>query len=53
MKEVFTKNLMAKLVAVVLATLLWAVIKRSQTGEPTILPHKPGTLEFGAGAYGK
>ena len=53
MKEVFTNNLMAKLVAVVLATLLWAVIKRSQQGEQTILPLKPGAIEFGAGAYGK
>ena len=53
MKEVFTKNLLAKLVSLVLATLLWAVIKRSQVGEPTILPHRPSTMEFGAGAYGK
>jgi hypothetical protein len=53
MKEVFTKNLMAKLVAVVLATLLWAVIKKGQQDEQTILPRKPGTVEFGAGAYGQ
>ena len=53
MKEVFTKNIMAKLVALVLATLLWAVIKRGQVAEPMTLQPKAQSIEFGAGAYGK
>jgi hypothetical protein len=53
MKEVLTHNLPAKLVALVLATLLWAVIKRSQIAEPTVpAAGKPG-MEFGAGVHGK
>ena len=53
MKKVFTNNLMAKAGALVLATLLWAVIRKSQVAEPMTSPHKPGTIEFGVGAYGK
>jgi hypothetical protein len=44
---------MAKAVALVLATLLWAVIRRSQVVEPMTSPHKSGSIEFGVGAYGK
>ena len=35
MKEIFTNNLMAKLVSLLLAILLWAVIKKTQLGGPT------------------
>jgi hypothetical protein len=53
MKELLTHNLPAKLVALVLATLLWAVIKRSQIAEPNLpTPNKAG-MEFGAGVHGK
>ena len=53
MKEIFTNNITAKLVALLLASLLWAVIKRSQVSELTISPPKPGKVEFGARAYGQ
>jgi hypothetical protein len=53
MKEMLTHNLPAKLVALVLATLLWAVIKRSQITEPIAMPAAKPSLEFGAGVHGK
>ncbi len=34
MREIFTHNLTAKLVSLVLAVLVWAVIKKSQLGAP-------------------
>jgi hypothetical protein len=53
MKEMLTHNLAAKLVAIILATLLWAVIKRSQIAEPVVMPSSKPGLEFGAGVHGK
>ena len=45
-------NLAAKAVALVLATLLWAVIKRSHVETPVTSLPKTGPIEFGASAYG-
>ena len=53
MKEIFTHNLPAKLVALVLATLLWAVIKRSQIAEPSLQSVDRAGMQFGAGVHGK
>ena len=53
MKALLTNNLLAKTVSLVLAVLLWAVIKKSQLAEPTISQPKARSIEFGATAMGK
>ncbi len=53
LKKIFTNNLLAKFLSVVLATLLWAVIKKSQISEPATSSPKETNIEFGAAAYGK
>ena len=52
MKSLFTHNLAAKLASVALATLLWAVIRKSQLSEPITSQPKSRNIEFGATAYG-
>lgn len=54
-KQIFTNNLFAKVASLLLATLLWAVIKKSQVSENQMSQQKPvvPTVEFGAGVYGK
>jgi hypothetical protein len=54
-KKIFTNNFFAKVASLVLATLLWAVIKKSQLSDPAAAQPKPPELNvnFGAGAYGK
>jgi hypothetical protein len=54
-KQIFTNNLPAKVASLLLATLLWAVIKKSQLSDPNVvLPKQPEVnVNFGAGAYGK
>ncbi len=54
-KQIFTNNFFAKVSSLVLATLLWAVIKKSQLSDPAATQPKPvdSNLNFGAGAYGK
>ena len=53
MKALLTNNLVAKLVSLALAILLWAVIRKSQFNDLTILQPKPRNIEFGATAYGE
>ena len=53
LKTLFTHNLAAKLASLALATLLWAVIRKSQLSEPTTSPHKPRGFEFGAKGDGE
>lgn len=54
-KKFFTNNFPAKVVSVLLATLLWAVIKQRPLNEQ--MPAQPkqpeANVSFGAGAYGK
>lgn len=53
-KQIFTNNLPAKVASLVLATLLWAVIKKSQLSDPATMPKQPEpNVNFGAAAYGK
>jgi hypothetical protein len=54
-KKFFTNNLLAKVVSVLLATLLWAVIKQRPMHEQTQFPSKPPepSVSFGAGVNGK
>ena len=54
-KQIFTNNFFAKVSALALSTLLWAVIKKSQLSDPAVAQPKPPELNvnFGAGAYGK
>jgi YbbR domain-containing protein len=54
-RQIFTNNLPAKIASLLLATLLWAVIKKSQLNDPAAtMPSQPAqSVEFGAGAYGK
>ena len=53
LKSLFTHNLPAKLASLALATLLWAVIRKSQLNEPTTSPPKSRNFEFGAKADGE
>ena len=53
-KQIFTNNLPAKVASLLLATLLWAVIKKSQLSDPATMPKQPEpNVSFGAAAYGK
>ena len=53
MKALFTNNLAAKLVSLALATLLWAVIRKSQLSDPATSPPKSSNFQFGAAASGE
>jgi YbbR domain-containing protein len=55
MKELFTNNAVAKIVSLLLATLLWAVIQKSQLSDTTTSQPKPATpgVDFGVSAHGK
>jgi len=54
-KKFFTNNPLAKVVSVLLATLLWAVIKQRPLQEPASFHVKPAepSVSFGAGVNGK
>ena len=54
-KQIFTNNFFAKVASLVLATLLWAVIKKSQLSDPASAQPKPPELNANtsAGTYGK
>lgn len=54
LKQIFTNNLAAKVASLLLATVLWAVIKKSQLSDPSALPkQQEANVNFGVGAYGK
>jgi len=53
MKALLTNNLLAKVVSLSLAILLWAVIRKSQLNDPTISQPRTHSIEFGATAYGE
>lgn len=54
-KQFFTNNFLAKVVSVLLATLLWAVIKQRPMSEQTPAHQKAPepSVNFGAGVNGK
>jgi hypothetical protein len=54
-KQFFTNNFLAKVVSVLLATLLWAVIKQRPLQDPASFNAKPPepSVNFGAGVNGK
>ena len=53
MKAFLMNNLLAKIVSLALAILLWAVIRKSQLNDTTTSqPKGTHSIEFGATAYG-